>query len=632
MFKSLKLKVVVSFVLLVIIPITISAIFLLTHVKASHVSHLNIIHTQMIKRVSSEFENYVNYNVTQMQQATELQELPYNDNRLLTERLISQLMFNNNFDEIILLDDEGREKAHVHRYKITSLIEHKNYSKEIEFLFPKLNRSVYYGDVRFIEETGEPIINISFDLSDPKTNKINGVMLVSLRLKPIWNMLANITVQPGQSVYILDSNGRLVAHPNPSLVLKNINYNVTFQKIDKGLQGEDAYIKYQKVNFGNQYFTVVSEHKTENALKLIGRITIIIAVVMLFTLSMCLLLIAFNIRYIVNPINHLSKVASEIEAGDLDKRATVFADDEIGDMAIAFNNMTEKLKNNTVKLEEFNEGLQKKIKTEIEKTRRMEQMLFEQKKFADMGQMINAIAHQWRQPLNNIGLIQQFLCDGFVEGDITAKEYQEYSDTLMNIVQEMSSTIDDFRTFFTTDKVKEGFNIINAIKDLLKLTSAQLSNSNIKFTLECDVCPSKHSFSSDLLNIECSNDKITIYGQAGEFKQVMQNIIMNAKDAFAERNIKSPLISIFVKLSGDEIIITFKDNAGGIDDDVMPSIFDPYFTTKEEGKGTGIGLFISKIIIDEHFGGKLYAKNNDKGVEFIIHLPMSKPELPLDNA
>lgn len=622
MFKSLKFKVVATFIGFVIIPVLIGAAIILTQIQATQLSQLEIMHNQMTKRVASEFENYVNYNISQLVQMVQMNDIPINNLDAASEKLMSEIMFNNNFDQIFLLNAKGVELVHVHRYKISNTNEHKDYSGTIEYLFPKLNRTVFYGDVKFIEEIGEPIMDISFDIREPQTNELKGVIIASLRLKPIWNLLANIYVQPGQQVYILDSKNRLVAHPNPSMVLKNIKFKLPTESITTGLMGNRVFMKYFKINFGNQFFTIVSEHNLKDAFKLHRSISIVVYCVIASTIIMSLLLIVIMMRFVVNPINHLSRVAKEIENGNLDSRAVVTTDDEIGALAAAFNKMTKKLKDNTIQLQEFNIGLQKKIKHEIEKTRRMEQMLFEQKKFADMGQMINAIAHQWRQPLNNIGLIQQYLYDGFVNGDITTAEYKDLSNSLMEIVQGMSGTIDDFRTFFTSKKVKEKFNVIMSIKEFMKLTSAQLTSSNIKYQVKCFCCEENHSFDENTVFFNCDNKKLEILGHSGEFKQVLQNIVANAKDAFIEKEIRNPFLDVNIKMKGNNVEISFRDNAGGIPEDVMPNIFDPYFTTKPEGKGTGIGLYISKVIIDDHFGGRLFAKNTVDGAEFIIMIPI----------
>jgi C4-dicarboxylate-specific signal transduction histidine kinase len=590
-------------------------------VHSTELEQLNIIHTQMTKRIANELENYVKHNAEILKQRTTSYVIDYSDKTKIEKSLSALVISNNNLDQIIFLDKDGYEVSHVHRYKILSIEEHEDYSKKIVYIYPKLNKSLYFGDIRFANATGEPVAEISFDVRDPQTSHIIGVVIATLRLKPIWNMLANINVQKGQQIYILDSNGRLIAHPNPSMVLKNITYNITGDQFTKGITGEHAYLKYTKVNVGNQFFTVVSEHSTKEALKLLNNITLVIIIVVTCVVVMCILLLYLGMKHLIKPINNLSKVAKEIEHGNLESFAEAYNNDELGLLADSFNKMTHKLKENTIQLKEFNLGLQKKISSEIEKTRKMEQMLFEQKKFADMGQMINAIAHQWRQPLNNIGLIQQYLSEGFRNKSITEEEFESYSKSLMEIVSNMSSTIDDFRTFFTSNKQKDRFNVINALKEFMRLTTPQLNSSNIKYVIRCYVCANHHVFDVENLSTSCDCPSMEIVGHAGEFKQVMQNIVSNAKDEFVENGIESPMLTISISIDESSITISFKDNAGGIPENVLPNIFDPYFTTKAEGKGTGIGLYISKVIIDEHFGGRLRAVNVEGGAEFSISVP-----------
>jgi len=400
MFKTLRTKVIISFILFVILPTFISSGVILYNIMITQKETVDLLQKTMTKRVASEFENYINYSVSLIRQTVEFEELPLDNTSELKEKLMAQIMFSNNFDQFIVLDADGHEIINVHRYKITSQNSMKDYSSDVEYRFPKFNRSIFYGSVNFSHETGEPISNISFSIVNPKDNSLRGVMIASLRLKPIWNMLANIKTENGQQIYILDSESKLIAHPNPSLVLKNTIFRLPEKKIAKGLMGEQSYIRYVRLNFGNQFFTVVSEQRIKDAFELFRKTSVVVFMVIIVSIVFGMLLIFSYIRFIVNPIRNLSDVAKDIESGNLGRKATVLYDDEIGNMAKAFNKMTDTLKENNAKLKEFNIGLQNKIQEEIKKTRKIEQMLFEQKKFADMGEMINAIAHQWRQPLS----------------------------------------------------------------------------------------------------------------------------------------------------------------------------------------------------------------------------------------
>lgn len=158
----------------------------------------------------------------------------------------------------------------------------------------------------------------------------------------------------------------------------------------------------------------------------------------------------------------------------------------------------------------------------------------------------------------------------------------------------MSKTIDDFRDFFRVDKEKEDFKVLETIKSVVSIQSAQLKNHNIS------------------LNIK--GDEFIYNGLHSEFQQVILNLINNAKDALIENKIENPVINIILK----DKSISIEDNGGGIPKDIINRVFEPYFTTKEQGKGTGIGLYMSKMIIEENMGGSLSVANSDDGARFTI--------------
>lgn len=246
---------------------------------------------------------------------------------------------------------------------------------------------------------------------------------------------------------------------------------------------------------------------------------------------------------------------------------------------------------------ELENKLNELVDTETHKRLEKERLLIEQSKLAAMGEMIGAIAHQWRQPLNELSISIQNIEYDFEDDMIDLDYIKEYVDENQKIIYFMSKTIDDFRSFFRTDKQKMLFDICEEIVSVTDLLKAQLKNHDIK--------------------VEINGDSFKIEGFQTEFKQVIINLINNAKDAFDEKNIKQKNINI--ELNNKNNSIMFFDNAGGIPDDIINRIFEPYFTTKEQGKGTGIGLYLSKTII-ENMGGSLSVENKNDGACFTITL------------
>ncbi len=240
-------------------------------------------------------------------------------------------------------------------------------------------------------------------------------------------------------------------------------------------------------------------------------------------------------------------------------------------------------------------------KIQAAKEREEQQMLIiQQSRLASMGEMIGNISHQWRQPLNALGLILQKLSLYQSRGILDDKKLNESVDKSMNLIHSMSSTIDDFRDFFNPNKEKSAFSVAAAIEKAHRIVESSFENSLIEYRLELE------------------DDEIKIEGFENEFSQVMLNLLNNAKDALVENKIEAGSVRVKVSRDKDDINITVNDNAGGIPEHVLSKIFEPYFTTKEEGKGTGIGLYMSKMIVEDHMDGKLNVFNTDEGACFSI--------------
>ena len=245
-------------------------------------------------------------------------------------------------------------------------------------------------------------------------------------------------------------------------------------------------------------------------------------------------------------------------------------------------------------IEEVDHQVREKISV-LKKLEEQEALLHQQSKLAAMGEMIGAIAHQWRQPLNALNMNIQNLDDDFEDGLIDRDFIQTFIEKNRQTIVFMSKTIDDFRNFFRTDKEKQSFSVREAIVETLSLQEAQ--------------------FKTHTIAVDIHGDDSTLYSLKGEFQQTLLNIINNAKDALVEHQKGEKRITI--GLFKDSMCI--EDNAGGIPEDILERIFEPYFTTKEQGKGTGIGLYMSKLIIEKNMGGTLSAENTEGGARFWIH-------------
>ena len=231
-----------------------------------------------------------------------------------------------------------------------------------------------------------------------------------------------------------------------------------------------------------------------------------------------------------------------------------------------------------------------------------DRFLFQQSRFAAMGEMIGNIAHQWRQPLNELGITVYQMKKYFL-ADKGKDEFLESYNHSKNVIKKMSSTIDDFRNFFNPNKDRENFLVKNSIDEMLRLMQGTLQRHNI--------------------HVEVKYGKsVNIHGYLNEFTQVMLNLINNSKDAYNQRKIKNREIKITVNKDDKEnVLIIYSDNAKGIDEDIIGKIFDPYFTTKHSSQGTGLGLYLSEMIVKKSMNGNIKVYNNRDGATFEIAIP-----------
>ncbi|PLX71429.1 MAG: hypothetical protein C0602_01060 [Denitrovibrio sp.] len=280
-------------------------------------------------------------------------------------------------------------------------------------------------------------------------------------------------------------------------------------------------------------------------------------------------------------------------------------------------------------LERINKDLEKRVEIMIEKNRQNEELMHSRNKLADMGRMINALAHHWRQPLNALGLYVQDVTENVKEGNVSDEYIDEFRKESMGMIKQLSSTIDDFRSFFKSESSDDPeFEIIHRVINILRLMKSQLDNNYISLDVSCTCDNSTFECGENLNEPECLCTKYLIKGYKTEFKQVILSIINNSIDAIIDNRkagaITNGELKFRVIADSNMINLLISDNGGGISASVAGNIFDPYFSTKQEGKGAGLGLYNAKVIIEQQFGGEINFKNTDVGAEFIISIPTAR--------
>jgi len=261
-----------------------------------------------------------------------------------------------------------------------------------------------------------------------------------------------------------------------------------------------------------------------------------------------------------------------------------------------------KVKANAAELERLNETLENRVKEEIDKNREKEQLLVQKSKFIALGEMISNIAHQWRQPLSELSSILMFIRFKHSMNALDEQTMEKKAKEADKVLEYMSHTIDDFRNFFMPKKEKEEFLLKKMIDSVMTIVSSSLENEHIQVIIKVD-----------------ENIKLKTY--MNEFEQVVLNIIKNAKDVLVEKQIEDAFIKITAYEEEDYVVLFIEDNGGGITTEPKGKIFEPYFSTKPDTDGTGIGLYMSKIIVDKNMKGKLRVRNTRVGAKFGIHVP-----------
>ncbi len=256
------------------------------------------------------------------------------------------------------------------------------------------------------------------------------------------------------------------------------------------------------------------------------------------------------------------------------------------------NSYNAEVKQKKEELEMLNKTLESRVQEEIQKSREQEQLLIQKSKFIALGEMISNIAHQWRQPLSQLSALLMTLKLKHRMEKLDKPTMELKCAEADNIVEYMSNTIDDFRNFFMPNKDPKEFSIKDSIDEVLRIIGRSITNQNIEI----------------LLNI--SKDK-KIIGYKNEYEQVILNLLSNAKDAIIASQQEEGKITITLNVVGKIAQLSIQDNGGGIQIHPIEKIFEPYVTTKEQNEGTGIGLYMAKLIIEKSMKGKLKVQNHD---------------------
>lgn len=553
-----------------------------------------------------------------------LAELPdvLNRNTDKVQSIISNtLQKNPQFTNILITDSAGNVWISATPFSQPLSVAERRYFKSV-----RATRQFSSGEFMTGHIVKKPTISMAYPLIEK--NVFLGAVIICFDLDVLKSILKRSQLPYNSNYILVDHNGIIISRGTETG--RKVGESILpadLKKMEAGpdqdtyefirSDGDRRIVSYRKLRLpGEQapYIYVRAGISIKAAVAEANRQLLYnIGIMVPFVLVALLLAIFIGKRSIADRVKQLQKASQRLSAGDLKTRVgDQVGGGELGELGFAFDEMARTLEKNIAErqaaqedladkqllLETLNQSLEERIKTAVTELRQKDQTLIQQNRLAAMGEMINNIAHQWRQPLNQIGLIVQSLPE---YKHLSQAEMDHAIDQIMNIIKHMSQTIDDFRNFFHQDKKKTEFVVNQAVSMVLELLRPALTAKGISISIT-------------------EQPEVSMFGYSNEYAQVLLILLNNAMDALVEQNVAAPRIDINITRTNAHCVVTIADNGGGISTDVMPKIFDPYFTTKEKTKGTGIGLYMSKVIIDKNMGGTLTARNIEGGVEFRIEV------------
>lgn len=291
----------------------------------------------------------------------------------------------------------------------------------------------------------------------------------------------------------------------------------------------------------------------------------------------------------------------------------LYENHDLEETALMLSSFGRKLSNaieackNVEKLRNTNQNLTHQIDVEKHKNERAERLMIEQSRLAIMGEMIGMIAHQWRQPITVIGMLTNNALLDIELGELKMDHLIEDLESIDKQVHFLSRTIDDFRNFFRPNKLPQSITLGEIENELLTIVGKSFENNRISLIFEGD-----------------KNTHLVTY--KNELLQVFLNILNNAKDAFLENKTISPTVCIYLSEAEEKLHFLITDNGGGINSEILTHIFEPYFSTKTEKNGTGLGLYMSAMIVEKHLKGSICVCSENSTSTFTIIVPKTIDE------
>jgi signal transduction histidine kinase len=599
--NSLKSKIVLYFIVFTTIPLLLSSSWILYEMYKSKEESVFNKHLQLLKIVQNESDSIVS-NIEYLGEYIRV-NYPIQKHQLIT----SLIQAEGKLSTILVLDKNGILTDFTSNINNKNLFKGFDYSYTEHFLKVKNTSSTYWSDVYLSNISHKPEISYTVKIN----SEYFAVLIIDLSV--LNDFAKKFKSEDGSTmVRIMDKNGIFLAHPdrpnfiaqrksikNSNLYKKHMSKNHLYKQIKfKGIEVDNQIGVYGKTK-KLQWNIILRESYTflfksfNNLLLFIG-----LFIVLLISLS-----IYFSIKLFKSILKPLDIVTTNMKNMAQDKSCEVVAKteySELDNLLESFIFMQEKIKNR-----------EKKIFSEMEKNREKDIKIYEQSKLASMGEMIGNIAHQWRQPLSIISTASTGMKMQRKFNMLSDDKVDDTCEIINTQTQYLSKTIDDFKDFVKGERVLLDYDLKECMESFIELITPSAKNNNLNL----------------ILNFE---EDIKLEGYPNELKQCLINIFNNSKDVVVDLADEDKLLFISAKKDNDSVSINIKDSGGGIPENILLKIYDPYFTTKHQSKGTGLGLHMAYNLIVEGMKGSIAASNvkfkynnkEYKGANFKILLPL----------
>ena len=599
--KIFKQDLYKKFLIFSILPLVLlSLVFVFLIIKEKY-DLIQSEHTNIIKNIQYNI-NIFNKDIKDIPEL--LKHTEYHEKKELLSEI---LKYKKSIDTIMILNKKGIIKE-ISSKTNTKVFPEYDYSHKPVFKEYLKREKDFLSNIYFSSLTDTPLVSYVFEFN-------NQIYIVELNLDFMNNLVLNLnpSTVSDVSVSVIDKNGLYILDTSNKFNVKNRNsfyttklykYNIavnpenTLIRYSNEFTNENNYVSYKVFN-NLSWMIVVRENHDE-----INAYIIKTSLFILFIIFIIALILNMSAKKTANSIVTPLELLT-LNINKFSKNHSSKTDDNIQSNYNMFRTLIKDFKNMQKAIIKNEESL----KEQIIQNKQKDKILAEQAKMAAMGEMIGNIAHQWRQPLSVISTS--------ATGMIMQKEYNIFDEDKLvetcNIIndnsQYLSRTIDDFKNFIKGERNRTIFNLKDDIESFLHLVESSIKANQIEIILDLQ-------------------EDIKIDGYENELTQCFINIFNNAKDVLKEKNSEKKLIFISTYKEQDEVFIKIKDNAGGISKDILPHVFEPYFTTKHKSQGTGLGLHITyNLIVDGMEGNiqvanKIYSYKNKKyeGAEFIITL------------